>query len=169
MTTKTKNQMNEPILQVDNHETLKVGLVYVFRPIISYSRLVLLKQPSTKSACICLVRRKSLLVVLGKEGNWRNIICSGFEGWINVSNVDEKSNVFTVAEQISRYEDWKGNNHIMCGGQVVMGSDRGFFVLTNVLLLVPEVLFLVFVVTKTQHVAAYMVCTILYCACCGRH
>jgi hypothetical protein len=40
------------------------------------------------------------------------------------------------------YEDWRGNNYFFCGGRVILGSDAKFFVLTNVLILIPSILYI---------------------------
>ncbi len=149
--------MQERILTTESKIVLEVGQLYFFNPSLSYSRLVMLKNPSIKSPCVCVIRRKSLLVVLGSDNSWRQVGCAGFEGWINVSNIDSESKTFTKTNKLQRYEDWKGNNHIMCNGKVIMGSDRGFFVFSNAVIVIPTILYLVLVVPKMPNYWIHMV------------
>ena len=50
-----------------------------------------------------------------------------------------------------RYEEWKGNNNFIFDGRVILGSDARFFVFTNILILLPSILFLTNVAPKMKH------------------
>lgn len=144
----SSSQLKQPILapSLQRRSNLELGGVYFFTPRQGLTRLVLLQKPAIKSVVVAIVPRRALLIVLNTDGNWRLIQCCGFEGWINVaSQAGKPLAAFQRMEQIVRYQDWKGNNHLMCEGRVMLGADRGYFLVTNLLILIPSVLFFVYV------------------------
>ena len=50
-----------------------------------------------------------------------------------------------------RYEEWKGKNHFFFDGTFMLGSDAKFFVITNILTLIPSLLFFFFVVPGLEN------------------
>lgn len=155
----SSSQLKQPILTPSLQcSNLEVGCVYTFTPKPGLSRLVLLQKPVLKtSVVVAVVPRRAVLVVIRSDGNWRLIYCCGFEGWINAAVSGGKLTAFERTEKIARYQDWKGNNHVMCGGKVVLGSDRGYFVLTNLLIIIPSVLYFVYVNDKLSQSTPFAV------------
>jgi len=111
---------------------LDAGQMYFFNPQYSYSKLTMYRSKNRSEAEV-IIKRRAVLVIVKRDGNWRNIYCSGFNGWVQVSNSHASSNVFERVEQIRRCDDWRGNNYFYWNGSLMLGCDARFFVVTNVL------------------------------------
>eukprot|EP01032_Pedospumella_encystans_P007672 gene7672-9178_t len=122
------------LLSVETEETqgnfLDVGQMYIFHPARHYSKLTLCKTQSTADPSVH-IKRPAVFVVIERKGTWRNVSCSGHQGWINVSDGQEGSKVFEKVSTFRRYQDWRGNNLFFSEGRVMLGSDGKFFMATN--------------------------------------
>lgn len=128
---------------------LDVGQMYFFCPKPHFSILTLYRTQSTSDPGV-LIKRKAIVVVLERRGTWRSVFCSGFQGWINISDDQAKSQIFMRAKSVRRYEDWRGNNYFFFNGKAMLGSDGRFFAVTNIMAALVLYLFFVHVTLATQ-------------------
>ena len=122
--------------------------VYQFTPSSSYQRIRLMTSKTNDSKLKAIIRRQSIIIVVTKVNDWWFIICSGFTGWANISNDVETIGILKKIKSFRKYQDWKGNNYFYLNGKIMMGSDAKLFLCTNVLLVVPSLLFFVFILPK---------------------
>lgn len=141
---------------------MDVGQMYFFCPQKHYSILTMYKTQSTSERGV-LVKRRAIVVVLERRGTWRNIFCSGFEGWVNISDDQANSQIFTRAKSIRRHEDWRGNNYFFFNGKVMLGSDGKFFAVTNVMSVIVLYLFFGHVTIATPAPAMVGVRELSFC------
>lgn len=123
---------------------MDVGQMYFFCPKQHYSILTMYRTQSTSEPGV-LIKRKAVVVVLERRGTWRSVFCSGFQGWINISDDQAQSQIFVRAKSIRRYEDWRGNNYFFFNGKALLGSDGRFFAVTNVMAAIVLYLFFAYV------------------------
>lgn len=109
---------------------MDAGQMYFFCPQQHFSILTMYRTQSTSDPGV-LIKRKAIVVVLDRRGTWRNVFCSGFQGWINISDDHAKSQIFIRTNSIRRHEDWRGNNYFFFNGKAMLGSDGRFFAVTN--------------------------------------
>jgi hypothetical protein len=109
---------------------LDVCQMYIFNPKHHFSTLVLFRAQS-RSEPEVIIKRRSVLVVLKRNGTWRNVYCAGFNGWINISDDQSTSGIFVQTNQVSRFEDWRGNNYFYMSGRMMLGCDAKYFLLTQ--------------------------------------
>jgi hypothetical protein len=118
----------------------RVG-VYKYHPSNEVPKLVLQSCKGGVNAAVrAVVRRESVLIVTDQQGDWWDVTCSGYQGWVRVPNAIEKG-VFKTIDQLPRYEDWRGNNYFFFGGRVMLGSDAKLFGISNLLILAPSIPF----------------------------
>ncbi|KAJ1432913.1 DHHC palmitoyltransferase-domain-containing protein [Ochromonadaceae sp. CCMP2298] len=119
---------------------LDVGQMYFFNPKHHFSTLVLFRAQSRKEAEV-IIKRRAVLVVVKRSGTWRSVYCMGFNGWINISDDQRGSGVFTQTQSIRRFEDWRGNNYFFAGGQLMLGCDAKYFYVTQICYVIFSLLF----------------------------
>lgn len=133
-----------------HNQKCNIPRLFRFKPCQFLSKLNMYNDKSTKSTLTAIVRRQTLLVVKSVEDDWYYINCWGLEGWANITR-KQAGKTLQELHEFRRYEDWKGHNHFLCNGHIMMGSDAVMFVLTNILLLVPSIGFFFWVVEKLHN------------------
>lgn len=86
--------------------------VYKFRPSTEVPKLRMLSSRTDIGLRVTLkavVRRKSILIVTDKQGVWWNCTCSGYQGWVNVTEAMIQNRVLIPIDRLRRFEDWRGN------------------------------------------------------------
>jgi hypothetical protein len=140
----------QPLEQTDDEEVVHVG-VYRFHPSPEIPKLVILSAMGGANSTVkAVVRRESILIVTDHLGEWWDISCSGFQGWVKLPDAIEKG-AFRPVDSFRRYEDWRGNNYFFCWGRIMMGSDAKLFGFSNFLIIVPSLSFFFFVVPRLPH------------------
>jgi len=144
------------LLSVGSDETqgnfLDVGQMYIFHPARHYSKLTLCKTQSTADPAVH-IKRPAVFVVIERKNTWRNVSCSGHQGWINVSDDQEGSKIFERVSSFRRYQDWRGNNLLFSEGRIMLGSDGKFFMATNAVASIVIYLFYAYVVPSVPEYA----------------
>ena len=122
------------------------SLLYKYEPSKQIPALKLYAAKNEKTTMRCVIRKTTLVIVESKEDHeeWWYILAQGYEGWafLPVESVDS---CMTRKDTYVRYEEWKGNNSFCCDGGCMFGADAKFFIFTNVLMVVPSILFILFV------------------------
>lgn len=145
--------MNEDSKLLDKPDCtgfLDAGQMYMFYPQKYFTRLTLCRTRSTDEPGV-YIKRKAALAVLERIGTWRYIHCSGFNGWINVSEDQKGSNIFVPAPTFRRYQNWKGNNNFLFNGKIMLGSDARSFIFTNFMIALVSFLFFWHIAPAAPH------------------
>ena len=89
--------------------------VFKFRPSTEYPKIRLLSSPTTTGVHVTLkavIRRKSVMIVTDRQGDWWNCTSCGYQGWANIALDMLEKRILVPIEDLRRYEDWRGS-HIM--------------------------------------------------------
>ena len=119
---------------------LDVGQMYLFHPAQHFSKLTLCKTRSTADPAVH-VGRQVVFAITERKDTWRYVYCAGHQGWINVSDSQQGSNIFERVTSFPRHKDWRGNNLFFLSGRIMLGSDGKFFAATNLVASVVVYLF----------------------------
>lgn len=88
-----------------------IAKVFKFRPSTEYPKLRLLSSRTNIGLHVTLkavIRRKSILIVTEREGDWWNCTCGGYQGWANIPNDMLLKRILVPIESLRRCEDWRG-------------------------------------------------------------
>jgi hypothetical protein len=133
-------------------------MLYYFTPNSHLSKIMIYENSSTQSPLRAILRRKMLLMVTEVVGGFCYIVTHDLEGWAELSLTN--LNIQTALHRIHKYPkyyEWRGNNFFFCSGKVMFGSDLQFFMFTNVLYLIPSVIFFASVVPYMYNSYIWMV------------
>lgn len=132
-------------------------VVYRYYPTPAFPKMRLYFDRTEGASLKAIIRRSSLIIVSERLGDWWFVTASGYSGWANTASTSGHQGDSLHVERvhtIRRYEDWRGNNHFFCDGRVMLGSDARFFGVTNVLLLLPTLLFFTCIMSDFVHTRA---------------
>eukprot|EP00981_Chlorochromonas_danica_P006604 scaffold1438_cov173-Ochromonas_danica.AAC.9 len=133
-------------------DPLTVGHLYSFRPTSNLPKLLIYRSPLPNCTNAFVIRRESILIVLGKTRDYFKIACSGCEGWINLSReLLSDVKVFKPIDHYRLYEDWRGNNYFLFEGRLMLGSHAAFFGVALLYILIFSAIFFLYVGKKLQH------------------
>lgn len=86
--------------------------VFKFRPSTDYPRIRLLSSPTTIGVHVTLkavIRRKSIMIVTDRQGDWWNCTSCGYQGWANITQEMLDKKLLIPIEDLRRHEDWRGS------------------------------------------------------------
>eukprot|EP01041_Mallomonas_annulata_P012348 gene12348-25982_t len=127
-----QNQHQDHINNSTSNNINNIGQLYRYTPSNLVPKLKIYSDKSLKSTLTAIIRRPSLIAVQEQDNNgWWHVIWWGLEGWIQLSPQEIQKSM-KLLHKYRRYQDWKGNNHFLCFGKVMLGSDiLIFFALTE--------------------------------------
>jgi len=117
------------------------SVLYRFEPLRNGGppTLRIRRSKNKSSAIIEILRKKSLIIVDEIDGEWWHIHTDEWKGWCNVETNGEEAKVLVEIDNYREYEAFKGRNVFWCFGCCMLGKDAGFFLFTNVLILLPSI------------------------------
>ena len=86
--------------------------VFKFKPSTVYPKIRLLSSPTTMGVHVTLkavIRRKSIMIVTDRQGDWWNCTSCGYQGWANITHDMLEKQILIPIEDLRRYEDWRGS------------------------------------------------------------
>jgi hypothetical protein len=89
----------------------EVATVFKFRPTSEIPKIRLLSSQTSIGLHVTLkavIRRKAIVIVTERRGDWWNCTSSGYQGWANISPVMLEKRVLVQIESLQRHEDWRG-------------------------------------------------------------
>ena len=143
----------------NNEGFLEVGQMYAYLPHKHFAMLTLCRTRCSDQPVVH-IKRKSIFFITDKVDTWRYVHCSGFKGWINVSNDHKESRIFVRKRSIKRYEDWKAKNIFLFDGRIILGSSWEYFSITNGLILLVIYLFYGYLIPKAPYAQLMTVCIV---------
>ena len=90
----------------------KSAKVFKFKPSTEFPKIRLLSSPTTMGVHVTLkavIRRKSIVIVTEKQGDWWNCTSCGYQGWANITHDMLYKRTLIPIEDLRRYEDWRGS------------------------------------------------------------
>ena len=138
------------VLPWHSNDVLTEPVIYRYVPTKAFPKIRMYYDKTEGAALKAIIRRSCLIIVTEKQGDWWNITASGYSGWANTAPMSTREVDMLKVEKVTeirRHEDWRGNNHFYCRGNIMFGSDARFFGITNIILVVPSVLFFTFIIS----------------------
>ena len=89
----------------------EVATVFKFRPTSEIPKIRLLSSQTSIGLHVTLkavIRRKAIVIVTERRGDWWNCTSSGYQGWANITPVMLEKRVLVQIESLQRHEDWRG-------------------------------------------------------------
>jgi hypothetical protein len=139
-------------------DSLAIGHVYRFHPCNNLPKLLLYRSPIAECKNAFVIRRQSLLIVLGVEKNYHRISCAGCIGWLNLGrDLLNDVKVFQPVERYRAYEDWRGNNYFLLQGKLMLGSHGIFFLVSLLNITVFSIIFFYYIMNKVANAQLLLV------------
>lgn len=152
MQSSSVSSLRIPILQNNVNENRKpmiVGELYEFTPCRELSYLLLYRSPSTNNRFSWVIRKKAIVMVLKRSGNFTLIAGQGNEGWLFLSeNLLNDPKIFCPITNYKKYQDWKGDNYFYFNGRLMLSRDKSVFFLSLFLILSSTIPYFGFVLPK---------------------
>jgi hypothetical protein len=89
----------------------EVATVFKFRPTSEIPKIRLLSSQTSIGLHVTLkavIRRKAIVIVTERRGDWWNCTSSGYQGWANITSAMIEKRVLVQIESLQRHEDWRG-------------------------------------------------------------
>lgn len=90
---------------------IDVATVFKFRPTSEIPKIRLLSSQTSIGLHVTLkavIRRKAIVIVTERRGDWWNCTSSGYQGWANITPAMIEKRVLVQIENLQRHEDWRG-------------------------------------------------------------
>jgi palmitoyltransferase ZDHHC9/14/18 len=92
------------------------------------------------------------LVINQSIDEWHYVLCNELEGWCRLDRAAfESGGILKSLDTYYRFLEWSGNNQFFCNGKVMVGSDFNFFLGTNILFIMPTLVFFIFVIPEMDY------------------
>ena len=89
----------------------EIATVFKFRPTSEIPKIRLLSSQTSIGLHVTLkavIRRKAIVIVTERRGDWWNCTSSGYQGWANITPAMIEKRVLVQIESLQRHEDWRG-------------------------------------------------------------
>ena len=128
--------------------------LYTFNPGAAIPVLRIYTSMTSDGELKATVTRSALVITTNEVGKneWWYVHTCGFEGWTHVGHIYGKSYggllYLEPRDQIRVHEAWRGNNYFFLGGNIMLGSDAKLLIVSNILLILPSLVFLWYVLPE---------------------
>lgn len=141
-------------------EPLKIGQLYRFNPNSNIPKLLIYHSPQADCRNAFVIRRRSILIVLGKDSQYYKVACSGCIGWVSLAPaLLADQTVFQPIDGYRCHEDWRGNNHFFLQGRLMLGSHAMFFLAALLYIAVFSSIFFLYTGKRLDHALYVLVST----------
>lgn len=114
----SQDRMTSPCREFEDIESIQgspvpkqLATVFKFRPTSEIPKIRLLSSQTNIGLHVTLkavIRRKAIVIVTEKRGDWWNCTSSGYQGWANITPIMIEKKVLVQIESLQRHEDWRG-------------------------------------------------------------
>ena len=118
--------------------------VFRFTPQKNVQATLKIHELAAKSSRVIeVIRTTQLVVVDAIDGNWWSMHTEEWSGWA-LFHPGKDGLLLERVVEYHAYEEWKGNNHFLFNGKIMLGKDVAWFVFTNLLIAVPTAMVMLF-------------------------
>lgn len=159
---KRKALDHQEFLEIDSNgitmSQLSGDYLHYYNPNSQLSYIRVHEDKDINSPLRGIIRRRGLIVISQVEDSFCHVVTEQIEGWARMSlqNPNVQSAI-TRVRQYPKYYEWKGNNEFFCNGSIMFGKDVNVFLFTNILFIIPSVIFFAIVAPQMYFSIFWMV------------